>query len=98
MENWTRSLRSIYRREPVIGFMVTAGAVNVALGSFTEHWTLMSVGLSVVGLAIALGVRQMQTRRRPSESRNRSPMYVLPPAASLSLPMLSVAKKDPPGR
>lgn len=98
MENWTRGLKSIYRKEPVVGFMVTAGAVNVVLGSFTEHWSLMSVGLSVVGIAIALRVRQMQTRRRPIEPRNRSPLYVLPPAASSSLPMLSLPKKDPPGR
>lgn len=96
MENWIRSLKSVYRKEPVVSFMVTAGVVNIALGGFTEHWSLMSVGLSVVGIAIALRVRQMQTQRRPLTPRNRPPAYVLPPASSNSLPMLNISKKNPP--
>lgn len=96
MDTWTRSLKSIYRKQPVVSFMVTAGAVNVAIGGLTEHWSLMSVGLSVVGVAIAVGVRQMQIRR-PARMPNRTPVYVLPPATS-SLPMLSISKKNPPSR
>ncbi|MDX2231672.1 MAG: hypothetical protein NW220_18705 [Leptolyngbyaceae cyanobacterium bins.349] len=97
MDNWTRNLKSIYRKEPVVGFLVTAGAVNVAIGTLSEHWSLMSVGLSVVGVAIALRVRQMQTRRRPVSAPPRPPVYVLPPSSSGGLPMLSVSKKNPPG-
>lgn len=96
MENWTRSLKSTYRKEPVVSMIVTAGLVNVALGGFTEHWSLMSVGLSVVGIAIAVWVRQKQTQHRPIASRNRPPAYVLPPAKSSSLPMLNISKKNPP--
>jgi hypothetical protein len=98
MDKWTRTLKVVYRKEPIVSFLVTAGLVNVAIGGLTEHWSLMSVGLSVVGIAIALGVRQMQTRRRPLEPRDRRPAYALPPARAASLPMLDIAKKNPPER
>jgi len=96
MDHWTHRLKSAYRKYPIVSFMVTAGGVNVAIGGFTEHWSLMSVGLSVVGVAIGLGVRQMQTRRLPLEPRNRSSVYILPPAAVTNLPLLSISKKNPP--
>ena len=95
MDKWTRSLKSIYRKEPVVSFMVTAGAVNVAIAGFTEHWVLMSVGLSVVGVAVALYVRQMQTRRRPIPRQHRASVYLLPPSSE-SLPLLNISKKNPP--
>jgi uncharacterized membrane protein len=96
MNTWTRKFKSIYRKAPVVSFLVTGGVVNIAIGSLSEHWSLMSVGLSVVGVAIALRVRQMQTRR-PSATQTRPPVYALPPAAAGGLPMLSMAKKNPPG-
>jgi len=96
MNTWTRNLKSIYRKQPVVGFGVTVGAVNVAIGGLTEHWALMSLGLSVVGVAIAFGFRQMQVRR-PLRVPQRRAAYVLPPAGS-SLPMLSVPKQNPPER
>lgn len=98
MDNWARTLKLVYRKEPIVSFMVTAGLVNVAIGGLSEHWSLMSVGLSVVGIAIAVGVRQMQSRRRPLAPRHRPAAYVLPPARATSLPMLDIAKKNPPER
>ncbi len=91
-------MKSMYRKEPIISFMVTGGIVNVALGGLTEHWSLMSVGLSVVGVAIALWARQSLTRRRAEPTSKRPPVYVLPPASSSTLPMLNVPKKNPPNR
>lgn len=96
MNRWTQRLKSVYRKEPVISFVVTAGTVNVAIGSLSEHWSLASVGLGAVGVAIALHLRQRYTHR-PIEPQHRSPVYVLPPAAQ-SLPLLSITKKQPPGR
>lgn len=96
MERWTRSLKSVYRKEPIVSFLVIAGAVNVAIGGFSEHWSLMSVGLSVVGVAIALGLRQqLQPRRRRLPTSSRPPLYALPPS-STGLPLLNLAKKTPP--
>lgn len=91
-------LKSIYRKEPIISFVVTVGAVDAAIGGFTQHWSLMALGLGSVGVAIVLRLRQMQMQaRRPQEPQNRSPVYVLPPAPS-SLPLLTVPKKNAPGR
>lgn len=90
-------LKSIYRKEPIISFVVTAGAVDAAMGGFTEHWSLMGLGIGAVGVAIVLRLRQMQTRRSSKEPQNRPPVYVLPPAPS-SLPLLTVPKKNSPGR
>jgi len=97
MDSWTRILKSAYRKEPIISFIVTAGVVNVAIGGLSEHWSLMSLGLSTVGVAIALRVRQMHVRQRPLEPQNRPPVYILPPS-STGLPMLSMSKKNPNGR
>lgn len=97
MNDWTRTLKSVYRKEPILSFLVIAGAVNVAIGGLSEHWSLMSVGLSVVGVAIALGVRQrMQPRRHlPMRVPNRRSVYALPPADE-RLPRLSISQKNPP--
>ncbi|EKQ67436.1 hypothetical protein OsccyDRAFT_3709 [Leptolyngbyaceae cyanobacterium JSC-12] len=97
MDSWTRILKSAYRKQPIISFMITVGTVNVAVGGLGEHWSLMSLGFSVVGIAIALGVRQKYARKRPLEPQNRPPVYILPPS-SAGLPMLSMSKKNPPGR
>lgn len=97
MDSWTRMLKSAYRKEPILSFIVTAGVVNVAIGGLSEHWSLMSLGLSAVGIALALGVRQKYVRKRPLEPQNRPPVYILPPS-STGLPMLSMSKKNPPGR
>jgi hypothetical protein len=97
MNDWMRTLKLVYRREPILSFLVTAGAVNVAIGGLSEHWSLVSVGLSVVGVAIALGVRQQMQPRRHSPMRvpKRRSLYALPPSAE-ELPLLRIAPKNPP--
>lgn len=96
MSDWPRQLKSVYRQDPVLSFVVTAGIVNVAIGGLSEHWSLLSVGLSVVGVAIALGVRQrFQPRRRRLPQSRRPPRYALPPAET-ELPLLTLTPKRPP--
>lgn len=96
MNPWSRRVKSIYRKEPLISFLITGGAINVALGSVTEHWSLMSVGLSVVGIAIALWVQQSHRRQRADLMPRRTSSYILPPAKSTSLPPLTIPKSNPP--
>ncbi len=99
MDSWTQRFKSLYRREPVLSFVATAGAVNVAIGGLGEHWSLMAVGFGAVGGAIALGLRQ-RYRQRGTQivPPRRSATYVLPPAPTTGLPLLSIPKKQPPGR
>ena len=94
--SWTRSFKSKYRREPVLSFVATVGAVNVAMGGVSAHWGLMSLGLGVVGMAIALRWWQLRTRK-PTVAANRAPVYALPSvSARPTLPLLSIPKKNPP--
>jgi hypothetical protein len=95
--SWTRRLRSLYRREPLLSFVATAGAVDVAIGGFSTQWGLMSLGLGAVGMAIALRWWQHQTRK-PTVLINRASVYALPSSDSRpTLPLLSIPKKNPPG-
>lgn len=89
-------LKSFYRRQPVVSFVVTAGAVDAAIGGLTSHWSLFILGLGAVSSAIGVGVWQWQARK-PLEMPDHPPVYVLPPQSSQSsLPMLSMTKKQPP--
>jgi len=93
---WTRLLKSTYRRDPLISVLVTVGIVDAAIGGLSEHWSLLAAGLGTAGTAIAC--RWWQTHRdRPFEP-DHPPIYTLPPAASHSLPRLTVSKKQPPHR
>lgn len=97
--SWSRMLKSVYRKEPILGFAATAGAVNVAIGGFSEHWSLMAVGVGTVGVAIGLRWWQVHTRRSPLEpvSQRTSSPYVLPPAPEYTpLPTLTMPRKNPP--
>lgn len=95
---WSRLLRVIYRKEPIVGFVATVGVVDAAIGGLTQHWSLLAVGVGTVGTAIALRLWQIQ-RRQAMESVSQNPVYILPPQSSRpSLPTLSAAKKNPPGR
>jgi hypothetical protein len=95
--SWTRSFKSIYRREPILSFVATAGAVNIAIGGLSEHWMLMSMGLGSVGVAIALYWWQLKTRKPVAPLANRPSMYALPASSSRpTLPLLSIPKKNPP--
>lgn len=93
---WSRFLRSIYRKEPIASFIITVGVVDIAIGGIDESWSLMTLGLGTVGVAIAFRWWQMQ-QRIPLESTDRVPTHYLPPRSSRpQLPMLSVSKKNPP--
>ncbi|UBF25232.1 hypothetical protein K9N68_27010 [Kovacikia minuta CCNUW1] len=95
---WSRLLRSVYRKEPIIGFGATVGVVDAAIGGLSGHWSLLTFGVGIVSLAIALRWWQLQ-RYKPVEPSNRPPVYVLPPHSSRpSLPNLSNTKRNSSGR
>ncbi|MGV0027415.1 hypothetical protein [Phormidesmis priestleyi] len=91
---WSRMVRSVYRKEPVTGFVIIAGSVDVAIGGIDSSTSLVIFGLSAVGMALAL--RWWQSQRRSSEPSQQSAIYALPPASSRSaLPPLTMSKKRP---
>ncbi|MGI0494167.1 hypothetical protein ACN4EG_20475 [Alkalinema pantanalense CENA528] len=46
--------RSIYRQDPLMGWLLTGGAVNVILGGMAEQTVLVLLGLVTLGLGLSL--------------------------------------------
>jgi hypothetical protein len=95
---WTRLVRSTYRKEPISGFILTAGAVDAVIGGVGGHLSLMILGLSAVGVAIGLrwwAGRQHQFERLSPEAHSaQPPIRYLPEKASRpSLPTLTPSRR-----
>lgn len=92
---WVRYLKSAYRREPIISFMITIGAVDAAIGGLGDRMSLLTFGIGTVGLAIAL--RWLMLQRRTAEVPYEAPQYYLPHSPSRpQIPTLNTSKKHPP--
>ncbi|MBS0015328.1 MAG: hypothetical protein EA414_05655 [Arthrospira sp. PLM2.Bin9] len=91
-----RILKSAYRREPIVSFVITVGAVDTVIGGVTASLPLLSLGLGTVGVAVAW--RWWLIQRSPVEQQTETaPEYYLPPSSSRpSLPMLTQNKKSRP--
>ncbi|MBD0343879.1 MAG: hypothetical protein ICV63_03405 [Coleofasciculus sp. Co-bin14] len=91
---WPRVLKSAYRKEPISSFIILMGAVDAVIGGAGERWSLLTFGLLMVVLAIAL--RWWQTQRRESELAEQPVTHFLPPSSSQpALPVLSASKRKP---
>lgn len=92
---WTRILKSAYRKEPISSFIIIMGAVDAVIGGVGERWSLLTFGLMMVLLAVA--VRWWQSQRREAELAEQPVTHFLPPSSSRpALPMLSTSKRRPP--
>ncbi|HEY9600303.1 MAG TPA: hypothetical protein V6C85_01745 [Allocoleopsis sp.] len=92
---WPRFLRAAYRKEPISSFIVLVGAVDAVIGGAGERWSLLTFGLMMVLLAIAL--RWWQTQRRETELAEQPVTHYLPPTPSRApLPVLPATKRQPP--
>jgi hypothetical protein len=91
---WPRFLKAAYRKEPISSFIVIVGAVDAVIGGVGERWSLLTFGLMMVVLAVAL--RWWQTQRKEAELSEQPVTHFLPAASSRpALPMLSVTKRKP---
>ena len=92
---WPRFLKSAYRKEPISSFIVIVGAVDAVIGGVGERWSLLSCGMMMVVLAVAL--RWWQSQRRETELADQPVTHYLPPASSRPvMPILSASKRQPP--
>lgn len=92
---WPRFLRAAYRKEPISSFIVIVGVVDAVIGGAGERWSLLTFGLMMVLIAIAL--RWWQTQRRETELAEQPVTHYLPPTPSRApLPALSATKRQPP--
>ncbi len=91
---WPRFLGSIYRKQPLVSFMVTVGGVDAAIGGLSQHWSLLGLGVSTVGMAIVFYWQQCR-RPRLLNSVSRSSVYVLPAQSSRPrLPTIQTPKQN----
>jgi hypothetical protein len=92
-QTWNRSLRSIYRKEPLSSFVLIVGIVDAIMGGVANHGGLLGLGLGVIGLAIALHWRLLQ---RQQAILDAPPLRYLPERSSSrpSLPTLDISQRQ----
>jgi hypothetical protein len=92
---WHRVLKSAYRKEPISSFIIIVGAVDAVIGGVGERWSLLTFGLMMVVLAVAL--RWWQSQRREADLAEQPVTHFLPPSSSRpALPMLMATKRQRP--
>lgn len=79
----------------MLSFLGTVGAVDVVIGGFSQHGSLLLFGITTVGAAIALRWWQIQ-RSKALQPEQAVPKYYLPPRSTRHLPVLSMSKQRPP--
>jgi len=88
---WPRFLKKAYRQEPITSFIFTVAAVDVMIGALGQRWTLLSLGATV--MAIAILVRWQQSQKTQGITREEAARYYLPPQSSQeALPTLKNEK------
>lgn len=85
-----RFLKSAYRKEPISSFILIVGAVDAVIGGVGERWTLLSFGVVMVLVAIALRYLQLSSRQ-PSNLEETPVRYL--PAAPTSPPIPQLRKE-----
>lgn len=77
---WPRFLRSAYRKEPISSFILTLGAVDAVIGGVGQRWTLLTFGVTVSLVAIAL--RWWQIQKAQEKLAEEVPRRFLAPSPS----------------
>ncbi len=89
-----RFLKKAYRQEPITSFIFTAAAVDVIIGVVGQRWTLLSLGATI--MAIAIFARWRQGQKTEQINREEAARYYLPPqSGQVALPTLKNEKNRP---
>ena len=92
---FARFLSSVYRKEPISGFILIFGVTDALIGGIGGRWNLFSVGLTFAVLGIVM--RSLQAKKLKTvkqKSRVIYQRYQLPAAASNPPLPLLVSKKS----
>lgn len=88
---FARFFKSVYRREPVSGFILILGGTDALIGGLGEQGNLLSIGLLVAILGIGMRWRQGRKKKAIATEPVR---YLLPPGQSRQpLPLLMPSKR-----
>lgn len=83
-----RFLKTFYRREPLSSFILIVGAVDSVMGGVGSRWSLCSLGVML--LLLALGIRWWQGQKSAQIPVSPSPRRYLPPSSERPpLPLLT---------
>lgn len=87
-------IKRLFRKEPVVSTVVTAGTVNILLGVLEGQAMLAFIGILVVSGTIA--TRGWQKYRRPTvEFPERTPIRYLPEqTARPAMPVIGLPRRD----
>lgn len=84
----TQMFKLAYRKEPISNFVLIVGAVDAVIGGVGNHVSLLGLGLSLVGVAIALrwqAVQRRQAVQMDSDFSIDAPVRYLPAAPGVNL-------------
>lgn len=83
-----RFLKVAYRKEPISSFILVMGAVDAVIGGVGQRWTLLSLGILIVTIAVLVRWLQQQPKQAiVPQGVNRK---MLPPGtADTPLPVLT---------
>ncbi|TVQ49225.1 MAG: hypothetical protein EA365_00560 [Gloeocapsa sp. DLM2.Bin57] len=88
-----RFFKVAYRKEPLSSFILVIGAVDAVIGGVGQRWTLLSLGVFTV--FIAMLVRWLQQQQAQAIVPQRVNRKMLPPsAADNPLPALTNRQKQ----
>ena len=89
---FARFLNSVYRKEPISGFILIFGVTDALMGGIGGRWNLFSVGLIMT--CLALTIRYLQERKVQTVRQKHPLRYQLPPGVSNPpLPLLMSKKR-----
>lgn len=91
---WPKIFKTAYRKDPVVSFVITVGAVDAVIGGLGASWSLFGLGMGTLGVAIIL---RFSLLKRSHIDPPPVPEYYLPPNSSRpQLPNLSRNKNNLP--
>ena len=89
---FARFLRSVYRKEPISGFILILGATDALIGGVGGRGSLLSIGLFIALLGIIMRWRQGEKKSRAISTE--AVRYYLPPSSpGKPLPLLTSSKR-----
>jgi hypothetical protein len=89
---FARFLRSVYRKEPVSGFILILGATDALIGGLGGRESLLSIGLLIALLGAIM--RWRQGEKKSKAIATETVRYYLPPGSTRQpLPLLTPSKR-----
>ena len=86
-----RFVKLAYRKEPISSFVLIVGAVDAVIGGVGGRWTLLSLGMTTVLIAILL--RWWQTQKAQPVPQETARHFLPPSSSRTPLPLLTSEKR-----